>query len=267
MKRKLITALALLLAFLMMGSALATIIPLAISAEDKTFNTTDPVFIYDFSNDSLLSTFANTANMNVETRDGYTTFTATANDPYTWLWCPPAKPSQMKYVKILYRTTGNYKGEFFCTRSDNGTMGSAGTNQQWKWDPTGEWETIIVDLTAWKDAKDSVTFSIFRIDPLEGGVKAGSSIDIKYYAFFTTEADANGFDFDEYKAKIAYEEEQKKAEEEAANADPEIDALVAERTAAKKAKNFAEADRIRDLLKERGIEIIDTPQGAKWRKV
>ena len=59
----------------------------------------------------------------------------------------------------------------------------------------------------------------------------------------------------------------KQAEEEAANSDPEIDALVAERTAAKKAKNFAEADRIRDELKARGIEIIDTPQGAKWRKV
>ena len=59
----------------------------------------------------------------------------------------------------------------------------------------------------------------------------------------------------------------KQAEEEAANADPEIDALVAARTAAKKAKNWAEADRIRDELKARGIEIIDTPQGAKWRKV
>ena len=57
------------------------------------------------------------------------------------------------------------------------------------------------------------------------------------------------------------------AQEEAANADPEIDALVAERTAAKKAKDFAAADRIRDELKARGIEIIDTPQGAKWRKV
>ena len=57
------------------------------------------------------------------------------------------------------------------------------------------------------------------------------------------------------------------AQEEAANADPEIDALVAERTAAKKAKDFATADRIRDELKTRGIEIIDTPQGAKWRKV
>jgi cysteinyl-tRNA synthetase len=54
---------------------------------------------------------------------------------------------------------------------------------------------------------------------------------------------------------------------EAENADPEIDALVAARTEAKKAKNWAEADRIRDELKARGIEIIDTPQGAKWRKV
>ena len=59
----------------------------------------------------------------------------------------------------------------------------------------------------------------------------------------------------------------KQAAEEAANADPEIDALVAARTEAKKAKNFAEADRIRDELKSRGIEIIDTPQGTKWRKV
>ena len=56
-------------------------------------------------------------------------------------------------------------------------------------------------------------------------------------------------------------------EEEAAAADPEIDALVEARTAAKKEKNYAEADRIRDILKERGIEIIDTPQGAKWRRV
>ena len=59
----------------------------------------------------------------------------------------------------------------------------------------------------------------------------------------------------------------KQAEEEAANADPEIDALVAARTEAKKAKNWAEADRIRDELKARGIEIIDTPQGAKWKRV
>ena len=61
--------------------------------------------------------------------------------------------------------------------------------------------------------------------------------------------------------------QKKQAEEAAASADPEIDALVAARTEAKKAKNYAEADRIRDLLKEMGVEIIDTPQGTKWRKV
>ena len=60
---------------------------------------------------------------------------------------------------------------------------------------------------------------------------------------------------------------EKQAREAAASADPEIDALVAQRTAAKKEKNFAEADRIRDELKAMGVEIIDTPQGTKWRKV
>ena len=60
---------------------------------------------------------------------------------------------------------------------------------------------------------------------------------------------------------------EKETADAAASADPEIDALVAARTEAKKAKNYAEADRIRDELKARGIEIIDTPQGAKWRKL
>ena len=61
--------------------------------------------------------------------------------------------------------------------------------------------------------------------------------------------------------------QKQQAEKNVGSADPEIDALVAARTQAKKEKNYAEADRIRDELKARGIEIIDTPQGAKWRKV
>ena len=67
--------------------------------------------------------------------------------------------------------------------------------------------------------------------------------------------------------KAAQNLRDKQAQEEAASADPEIDALVAARTQAKKEKNFAEADRIRDELKAQGIEIIDTPQGSKWRRV
>ena len=49
--------------------------------------------------------------------------------------------------------------------------------------------------------------------------------------------------------------------------DPAIDALVMARYEAKKAKNFAEADRIRDELKAQGIEIIDAKDGASWKRV
>ena len=49
--------------------------------------------------------------------------------------------------------------------------------------------------------------------------------------------------------------------------DPAIDALVLQRYEAKKAKNFAEADRIRDELKAQGIEIVDTKGGATWKRV
>jgi len=67
--------------------------------------------------------------------------------------------------------------------------------------------------------------------------------------------------------KAAERVRKQQSDENTAESDPEIDALVAARTQAKKEKNFAEADRIRDELKARGIEIIDTPQGAKWRRV
>ena len=74
MKKRLLTALALILAFLMMGSAFATIITLVVGAEDKTFNTTTPSYLYDFSTDALHTTFANTYNMEVISGDGFTTF-------------------------------------------------------------------------------------------------------------------------------------------------------------------------------------------------
>ncbi len=48
--------------------------------------------------------------------------------------------------------------------------------------------------------------------------------------------------------------------------DSEIEALIEERTAARKEKNFKRADEIRDQLKEMGIVLEDTPQGVKWTR-
>ena len=49
-------------------------------------------------------------------------------------------------------------------------------------------------------------------------------------------------------------------------ADAEIDAMIEARTAARKEKNWAEADRIRDELKAMGIVLEDTAQGVKWHR-
>jgi len=45
----------------------------------------------------------------------------------------------------------------------------------------------------------------------------------------------------------------------------EIEASIARRAAAKKAKDYAEADRIREALKARGVLIEDVPGGTRWR--
>ncbi len=47
---------------------------------------------------------------------------------------------------------------------------------------------------------------------------------------------------------------------------PDIAEAIAARAAAKREKNFAEADRIRAQLAERGIQLIDTPNGTVWKK-
>ena len=54
-----------------------------------------------------------------------------------------------------------------------------------------------------------------------------------------------------------------KAEE---SLDDKVEALIAQRQEARKNKNWAEADRIRDELKAMGITLMDTKQGVQWKK-
>jgi cysteinyl-tRNA synthetase len=48
--------------------------------------------------------------------------------------------------------------------------------------------------------------------------------------------------------------------------DEAVDALVAERTQAKKQRNFARADQIRNELAEKGIVIEDSKEGVRWKR-
>jgi cysteinyl-tRNA synthetase len=48
--------------------------------------------------------------------------------------------------------------------------------------------------------------------------------------------------------------------------DADVENLIEERIAARKAKNFARSDEIRDQLAQEGIILEDTPQGTRWHR-
>ena len=53
---------------------------------------------------------------------------------------------------------------------------------------------------------------------------------------------------------------------EAGNDDAVIEELVAQRTEARKNKDWAKSDELRDQLKEMGVVLKDTPQGTRWSR-
>lgn len=61
-------------------------------------------------------------------------------------------------------------------------------------------------------------------------------------------------------------EEMNSAPTVSSDKDAEIEALIAERTAARKNKNWAESDRIRDELAQRGVIVKDTKDGTVWTR-
>ena len=144
----------------------------------------------------------------------------------------------------------------------------------------GAYDKLIAKIAALKDEGqvDMAAFGQLKekfVGALNGDLNTSLAVTALYDVLKAKANDATKLyalkDFDQVLSlnllAAAQALQKKQAEEAAASADPEIDALVAARTEAKKAKNYAEADRIRDRLKEMGVEIIDTPQGTKWRKV
>ena len=142
------------------------------------------------------------------------------------------------------------------------------------------YQKLIAKIAGLKDEGevDAQSFAILKerfIGALNGDLNTSLAITAVYDVLKAKTNDATKLaalaDFDQVLSlnllDAAKEMQKQQEEEAAASADPEIDALVLARTEAKKAKNYGEADRIRDELKARGIEIIDTPQGAKWRRV
>ena len=61
--------------------------------------------------------------------------------------------------------------------------------------------------------------------------------------------------------------EKQRRENEGEEITPELQALLDARAAARAEKNWAEADRIRDEFKARGLVVVDTPQGVKIKKL
>lgn len=59
----------------------------------------------------------------------------------------------------------------------------------------------------------------------------------------------------------------KGGEKETENLDSEIEALIEKRQEARKNKDWATADRIRDELAARNIKLIDTPEGIRWERI
>ena len=47
----------------------------------------------------------------------------------------------------------------------------------------------------------------------------------------------------------------------------EVERLIAEREEARKAKDFARSDRIREELRQRGIALEDSKDGVRWKKI
>ncbi len=203
--------------------------------EVPTFNTTIPKNILT---PKMLTNVTTPHNIvSVDVIEDYVRVTPGPTDAYYY---PLANFPAGRYVVYIYRgndcgntTTQFFMGSFVTGPSDDTSMMETAVISD------GEWHTHIFDAQVLIDREhfDGQNAQYFRFDVLEAGYKLdengesyknddgswakepipeGATIDFKCVAFFDTLEEAEGFDIDQYNAKVAYEEEQKRlAEEEA----------------------------------------------------
>ena len=203
--------------------------------EAPTFNTTTPKNILT---PKMLTVTTGANNVtSVDVVEDYVHIVPGATDPFYY---PLANFTAGRYVVYVYRanncgntTTQFFMGSYVSGPSDDSSMLETNVISD------GQWQTHIFDTQSLIDAEifDGKLAQYFRFDVLEAGYKLnesgeaykeesggwakepipeGATIDFKCVAFFDTLEDAQGFNIDQYNAKIAYEEEQKRlAEEEA----------------------------------------------------
>ncbi len=258
MKKKLLIAMIALLCIFMTLTAVLTALAmakdeqppsaapnLALLADEAppTFQTTIPKNILT---PQILTNVTGPHNItSVEVIEDYIHITPGVTDPYYY---PTDNFTAGRYVLYVYRATdcGNtttqfFMGSFVSGPSDDTFMLETNVISD------GQWQTYIFDTQELIDREvyDGKTAQFFRFDVLEAGYKLdengepykegtggwakepipdGATIDFKCVAFFDTLEEAQGFNIDQYNAKLAYEEEQKRLEEEEAkkNAWPEV---------------------------------------------